>query len=105
MAVDAPSDAPADVRSEEGTVALSPTAAGAMALPRQDQPKSHQRANGFNASTKDTDNAPQDRQRRCDREAGLSASTIGDGRDVDEDCRLNDVALDGVIFMVYAKRL
>lgn len=57
---------------------------------------------------KDTENAAQDPQVRLDdSEAGLSANTNDDGPEVGEgrSSSLADIALEGVVFMVYAKRL
>lgn len=111
-------DAPVDATGEKEAAATSPTAAAAagtmtitmrMAFPREGEQSKlhqHQRQDRFDAATKNTGNAPQDRRRTYDSGAGLSASKICDGREVDqESCWQNDVALDGVVFMVYAKRL
>lgn len=57
---------------------------------------------------KDTGNASRHRQGRFDGEAGLSGdtNTSGDGREVGKGrSNVNDIALEGVVFMVYAKRL
>lgn len=115
-AVDAPSDspaggAPADAASAEGAAAVSPIAAAAAettTLPREDRSASHQREDRFDTAAKHTEDALQGGQRRRHSGAGMSASRTGDdSQEVGEgpSCRLNDVALDGVVFMVYAKRL
>eukprot|EP00752_Nemacystus_decipiens_P015141 g13488.t1 len=84
----------------EGKPDLSPTGA-AMGT------KSHKGANHFSDATEETDDAPQDRRpRRGGVSRSSSGSTNGDTREVGGGgCILTDMALDGVVFMVYAKRI
>eukprot|EP00903_Cladosiphon_okamuranus_P017745 g16335.t1 len=118
--LDAPADAPSGISAANANTSTH-SAAGTMALPRgdQQQPRLQQREDGCyataasdndaEAATRDTQSTPQDRQdrnRRCnsDVESG-SANRNGREVGVGRSCDDNDVALDGVAFMVYAKRL
>lgn len=72
---------------------------GLKAPRREEQSELHQ-------SGEDTFTAAQDRQPRFDRGPESLSSTIGDGREAGDgrSCHSNNVALDGVVFIVYATR-